>query len=400
MALVVASCLEIVHLDLLGVTIRPVHLVALGWVAYRILRSRGGLRSHDPIYRVALGSAGIIGLLSVPPLVAHHDMARVLLPSLVLVNMCLLVVAFDVFRSAGDLAPAALSTSLAIIIIVPLVQGVLAATGLISTFANREFSPIGRPPGLFEEGTWMAIVAGYAAVWGLGRRNVGLVLVALIVSLLAASRTALLALAAAISTLVPPPAHGRQVARLAVGGLFAFSLLLTPLSLGLLSPRSTTSSLDTRVMDQRLILDSMSDSAWLFGGNDLRLHDAIRDRDLPATSNNAYVDFFWKQGVFGLAVALVVMLLLIVALPQSVGLPWQPWRHPPPQVFIGLVVAMASANNALLRPWLWVFEGVTLAFFAYGATTSARVEDTAEGREDVAALMIRSAKRLRRRGPT
>jgi hypothetical protein len=373
-ALVLTSCLESVHVDILGATARPVHVLALAWTAYLLRRRRA---RQDGVVGLLLVTALAVAVLSIPPLLAHRDSARMLLPGLILVNLWIMGIAYEAFLSTGPGAREAVTVALSLLVLYPIVQYALALLGLIPPFPNGQFSPVGRPPGTFEEGTWVAIVAAFSAVWAIGNRRRLLLVMSLATNVMSASRTALLALLGAVSRLLPAATPGARLSQLFVGGILAVSLLLTPVSLILVNPTSDASSLDTRVLDQKVVLESLSGNEWLVGGDETVLRDPARSRNLPATANNVYIDFLWKQGVFGVAVLAILMLMLIAALPRSAGLPARPWRQPALQAFISLVVAMSVANNALLRPWLWVLAGVTLAVLSSRSSAPEAVPEPA-----------------------
>lgn len=369
--MVFASFVEGAGFDVVGITIRPVYFAAV-FVVLLLFRARESTTEESrSLLRAGLGASVAIALLAIVPAGLHQDLARVAIPGLLVVNIWLAVaVAVSVLRLDGQVA--FIELALAAALLVPFLQTLLVIAGVVPPYEDARLLNLGRAPGTFEEATWIGAVAAVVLGWAAVRRSWWLSALAALVLILSASRAAIIAGAIGLTSVILPRRPATLVALLV---LLVTSILFTPLSMLTLQPSQDNSSLDSRVLDQRTILDTLSVQEWIAGGDELRIYDHERRRAIPTTSNNVYVDMVWKEGIFGLAILAVVGVLVGYFFPRSLSLPVPPYLHPSMLIVMYCLGLLFFANNALLRSWFWVLLGVGLGYFRYtdaaveGATT-------------------------------
>ena len=357
--LVVASCLEIAYVDVGPLTLRPVHFIAGPLILVHASRRIGPV---SKMVRSASKTIGFIALLAIVPFLAHSDAPRILQPGLLVTNVVLMATAFVTYRASDPLkANRGVGLALFVVVAVPFVQSALVAGGALPTFADGRVFGIGREPGIFEEANWSGAVAGFAFFWGAKIGSRALAAKSLVVAILSASRTVVASLLVAGARLVLPGLSRTALAGLVFGAFVLGTVAFTPVSTALLSPTYDETTLDSRLLDQNFTLASLTGVDWAVGSGQLELYDYYRDRLLPATANNAYVDFIWKQGLFGLGTLAVLMVSFLASWPRAAEIGVPPWRASPEVLFILLIVLFSFANSALLRPWLYVLAGLAYA---------------------------------------
>jgi len=356
---VIAATLETVTWDAAGATIRPVHVV-LPALALSIAGKTDAVSSR--LMRSVAAVSLSVMLLAIGPLAAHGDGSRLLFPLLLVVNLGCAAVVFAAVRNAGEPALQGVSWALFVIMAVPVGQTVAALFDIVPPFADARFLFTGRPPGTFEEATWVGAMAAFALAWAGYRRNPLLAGIALAALVAAASRGALVG--AGVTLLIVACRgvgwSGRAVSRLVYAAVLVASVALTPVAFMLPTPAFDATTLDSRLLDQHAIVDMLGDD-WAFGGASLLVDDAPRARVLPSSSNNVYMDFLWKQGVFGIATLVILGWAALRRWPRLVEATGPMWMQPAPFLIVTISLWMCVLNNAVLRPWLWIEYGIGLA---------------------------------------
>lgn len=362
--LVVASCIEIVSFDVGPLTLRPVHFVAAPLILVQASRWNG---PASALVRSASKSIALIAVLAIVPFVAHPDAPRILQPGLLVTNVLLMALAFATYQATDpSKANRAIRLGLLLVVTVPFVQFVLIAGGALPTYADGRIFGLGREPGTFEEANWVGVVAGFAAFWGATLGGGTLTAASLVVAILSASKTVYASLLVAGARLVLPGLSRTALAAVGFSVFVLGTVAFTPVTTALLSPTFDETTLDSRLLDQNFMLATLTGAEWVVGRGalDLELYDYYRQRLLPTTVNNAYIDFVWKQGVFGLATLVVLVISFVLSWPRAVKAYAPPWKASPVVLFISSTVLFSFANSALLRPWLYVLAGLALGLYA------------------------------------
>lgn len=342
-------------MDLFGATVRPVHFVAgvslLALIPFRRRQALSGAVKAVTVFTVS------VAVLSIAPLATHQDAGRVFLPGLIVLNAWLCVIAIELTnRQSGDLV--AIEAAFLAIMVVPLVQAAAVIIGANEPFHGAGMLPFSRTPGTFEEATWLGSVAALVLGYAVERRHTALFLVSSLGILIAASRASIVIGAGVVAMRVIRLA---SIRRMALVGALIVGWTFTPISHALLFPSADYSSLDSRILDQRTTVETLSGEEWLLGGEDLRIVDENRSRVLPATSNNVFIDMIWKQGIIGIAVLACVYAFLIVMLPRAIGVRDRLWNSPAMLMATYGTMVLWVVNNSMLRPWFWILAGVALA---------------------------------------
>ena len=357
--LVVASCLETVTVAVGPATLRPVQFVAGLLILVHASRRIG---PTSTMVRSASSTIALIALLAIVPFLAHPDALRILQPGLLATNVLLMAVAFVTYRASDPKkANLAIGIGLFAVTLVPFVQFVLVAAGALPIFADGRLYGLGRESGTFEEANWSGIVAGFAFFWGATFGSGGLAAESLLVAILSASRTVWASLIVAGARLVLPGLSRTALAGVGFSVLVLATVAFTPVTSAFLTPTYDVTTLDSRLLDQSFALSRLTPEEWIVGSGQLDLYDYSRSRQLPVTMNNAYTDFVWKQGVFGLGTLAVVMVSFLASWPRAAKIRVPPWRANPVVLFISSIVLFSFANSALLRPWLYVLAGLAYA---------------------------------------
>lgn len=370
--LIAASALEILKWPLGPATLRPIHIVGVLVLAGLVIR-----RTSPPsrIYpHIGVGATAIVGL-SLAPLAVHLDWDRVLFPGLLIVNLLIAGTAEWSARSTREPARSSvIAWTLAVVMLVSVLQAVVAAIGIIEPFRDARFFGVGRAPGTFEEATWAGAWSAVAAVWAYSSGRRWLLGLAIIALALSSSRSAIVVAMVPILVDQLRLRCARQSTVRAPAAIYlailAIALAWTPITLLQPRPAGDSSSIDSRILDEHAILARQTGAQILVGADSIHVFDASRNRRIPATSNNVAVDFFRKQGVFGIAVLTLVATLAIWIWPAALRIASRPWAQPPMLMAVGLVLVWSVTNNAWLRPWTWVLYGVAIGLAR--TTSSAR----------------------------
>jgi len=363
--LLVVGSFEDLEIPIGPATVRPAHLVAMlvalmfAVMARRRTKVRSSVTSHD-----YLRMATIVAALSIPSIAIQHTYASVTVLGLLEANILVMVLTTGAFvrstKSEVWSAMKVLDVCLGGLVLAPLVQVGLALVGWynISSVDQRLLS-IGRPPGVFHEAGWTAVVVGFALLWFIARRRPLMSVLALGAVVVTAGRTPIAALLVVLGVSVFRRGRRRGWAvKLVAASLMAAAIVATPPP----RPGASGSSLDTRALDQAAIL--RTGNAGLWGRATDNFFDESRNREVSGTSTNVLVDGYQKLGIPGVVLTVYLAYWFFRMLKRVRGdchLAWLPLID-----YSGLILAGCVINNALQRAWLWALLGIVLSVEVLG----------------------------------
>lgn len=356
LAVVPATVFERIEFNVAGGSVRPAHFLLLLLLAVAGAPFLGRLAEQirRDLIAVLLITTSLLGAMMV------QQRASAVLFGLQLALGVLLMFAV---RTLVLGMPSERFRHVDVAITIALVPSVVAALAVVAGVVPRQgggpFEFLGREArGPFLEITWAGMFASLALFWFVARGRYHLAVPpALLVASLGA-RLGYVAVIAVIAVTFLCRVSPRAVP-FALRVALLVTISVTPLLYLQASRVGQHTSLGTRSADLATVIRSVENNPlpW-YGDAGRRFSDASRQRDLSDSSNNAVVDFVVKLGVF--SIPLMMGLYLLLGVRRLRGLPHRLPRHL--YLYLGCVVLFFGAviNNALGRPWFWVWLGLSM----------------------------------------
>jgi hypothetical protein len=361
--LIVTSTFERVQVDVGSYSLNIAHVIGIALLPI-FFWQQADVRA---VRSAMLWFLVFVSVVALPALIVNPAAARLSYLLQICLNGYTLVITFALLKHLDLRAMRqVVRWSTAMLVAIAALQVALAPE--LSASEGQRIAGLVRPIALFEESTWLAIVAAllFCVALALRTRVTALVLLALVVAIF--TRSAAVLAAGAIVLLIPGLQSRPWVRTALVLGPMAFALWFS-LSAILTDSETSgdTTSLQSRASDISIVRLANDDQLLPWGGRVLEVYDFDRSRALPSTSNVLPFDLLWKFGVGGILVFAGWCLVVMRILPKRSGGSWSIARAAPLMFGMAMVPVVVQLNNAFGRAWMWVLLALMMAALSFCA---------------------------------